>query len=68
MCFVAVGIDDSLEVGKKFRGTLDLIEDGPIGYLTEKGAWVTYNVVKTMATPTAEAIWNAARARASLAT
>ncbi len=36
----AVGIDDSLEVGKEFRSPLDLIEDGSIGCLTEKGAWV----------------------------
>jgi AraC family transcriptional regulator len=34
----AVGIDDSLEVGKKLRRALDLIEDGAIGHLTEKGS------------------------------
>ena len=33
----AVGIDDALEVGKKFRCALDFIKDGTIGHLTEKG-------------------------------
>ena len=36
----AVGIDDGLEVGKKFRRSLDLIKDGPIAHLTEKGPWI----------------------------
>ena len=33
----AVGIDDALEVGEKFRNPLDFIKDGTIGHLSEKG-------------------------------
>ena len=32
----AVGIDDALEVGEKFRNPLDFIKDGTIGHLSEK--------------------------------
>jgi hypothetical protein len=35
-----VGIDDALKVGEKPGSALDFVEDGSIGCVAEKGAWI----------------------------